>query len=54
MQRILDVSSSIIMVRAASESAALDIVRADVYVANAIWVEVRARPFGRVVGPSGT
>ncbi len=49
----LDVSSSIIMVRAESEAAALAVVHADVYVANGVWVEVRARPFGRVVGPSG-
>ncbi len=46
----LDVSSSIAIVRADSEAAALDIVRADVYVTNGIWVELRARPFGRVVG----
>ncbi len=46
----LDVSSAIVLVRAASEAEALDIVRADVYVTNGIWVELRARPFGRVVG----
>jgi uncharacterized protein YciI len=45
----LDVSSSVMLVRAADESAALDIARADIYVANGIWVEIRARPFGRVV-----
>ena len=39
-----------IIVRAESEAAALDIVRADVYVKNGIWVELRARPFGRIVG----
>jgi uncharacterized protein YciI len=44
----LDVSSSVMLVRAADESAALDIARADIYVANGIWVEIRARPFGRV------
>ncbi len=44
-----DVSASIIIVRAADEAAALEIARADVYLANGVWVEVRARPFGRVV-----
>ena len=44
----LDVSSSIILVRAATEAEALDVVRGDVYMANGIWVELRARPFGRV------
>lgn len=46
----LDVSSSIILVRADTEAAALDVVRGDVYMVNGIWVELRARPFGRVVG----
>jgi uncharacterized protein len=44
----LDVSSSIIIVRAETEAEALDVVRGDVYMANGIWVELRARPFGRV------
>ncbi len=44
-----DVSASIIMVRAANEAAALEIASADIYMANGVWVEVRARPFGRVV-----
>ena len=43
-----DVSASIILLRADDEAAALDIVRADVYLRNGVWVEVRARPFGRV------
>ena len=46
----LDVSSSIILVRAESEAAALAIVAADVYMANGVWVELRARPFGRLRG----
>jgi len=45
-----DVSSSVILVRAESEAAALDILRSDVYLANGVWVELRARPFGRLVG----
>ncbi len=43
-----DVSASILLVRAESEAAALEIVRDDIYMANGIWVELRARPFGRV------
>ena len=46
-----DVSASIIVVRAADEQAALDIARNDIYMANGVWVEVRARPFGLVVRP---
>jgi uncharacterized protein YciI len=44
-----DVSASILIVRAADEATALEIARDDVYMANGIWVELRARPFGRVV-----
>jgi uncharacterized protein YciI len=46
-----DVSASIIVVRAADEAAALDIARSDVYMANGVWVEVRARALGLVVRP---
>lgn len=31
------------------EAAALDIARDDIYMANGVWVELRARPFGRAV-----
>ena len=44
-----DVSASIIVVRAPDEAAALDIARSDIYMANGVWVEVRARAFGLVV-----
>ncbi len=44
-----DVSAAIMIVHAADEEAALDIARADIYMANGVWVELRARPFGRVV-----
>ncbi len=44
-----DVSASIIIVRAVDEAAALDIARRDIYMANGVWVELRARPFGRLV-----
>ena len=43
-----DVSATILVVRAADEQAALDICRADVYLRNGVWVELRARAFGRV------
>lgn len=46
-----DVSASIVVVRAADEQAALEIARSDIYMANGVWVEVRARPFGLVVRP---
>ena len=43
-----DVSSSIIILRASDEQAALEVCRADVYLRNGIWVELRARAFGVV------
>jgi uncharacterized protein YciI len=43
-----DVSASIIVVRARDEQAALDLFRDDVYLRNGVWVELRARAFGRV------
>lgn len=46
----LDFSESLLLVRAASEEEALDLVRNDVYVGVGVWMpEFRARPFGRVV-----
>ncbi|MDQ6793907.1 MAG: YciI family protein [Chloroflexota bacterium] len=44
-----DVSASILLVRAESEAAALAICSDDVYLRNGVWVELRARPFGRVI-----
>jgi uncharacterized protein YciI len=51
----LDVSSSVMLIRAADEAAALEVARGDIYMANGVWVEIRARPFGRVVraAPAG-
>ncbi len=46
-----DVSASVILVRAESAEAALELVRDDVYLRNGVWVEVRTRAFGRVVRP---
>lgn len=43
-----DVSASVIVLRAASETEALDICRQDVYMHNGVWVELRARPFARL------
>ena len=45
----IDVSASLLIVRADSEEAALAICRDDVYLRTGVWVELRARPFGRVV-----
>jgi uncharacterized protein len=45
-----DVSASIILVRATSEAEALRIVGDDIYLRNGVWVELRARPFGRIIG----
>jgi len=49
---LLDFSAAVLLVRAVDEEAALDLARADVYLASGVWVEVRARPFGRVCRPS--
>jgi uncharacterized protein len=43
-----DVSATLVLVRATDEQAALDICRTDIYLRNGVWVELRARPFGRV------
>ena len=43
-----DVSATLVLVRADDEQAALDICREDVYLRNGVWVELRARAFGRV------
>ena len=53
----LDVSASVLLIRAGSQAEALDVCRQDVYMQNGVWVELRARPFGRVRdaegGPTG-
>ena len=48
-----DVSASVVLVRAESAEAAIELVRDDVYLRNGVWVEVRARAFGRVTLPKG-
>lgn len=47
-----DLSGSIVLVRVPDEAAALEIARADVYLSAGVWVEVRVRPFGRLVRES--
>jgi uncharacterized protein YciI len=49
----MDVSASIVLVRAESEAAALAVCIDDVYMRNGVWVGLLARPFGRVVREGG-
>ncbi|TMD31835.1 MAG: hypothetical protein E6I94_02550 [Chloroflexi bacterium] len=46
-----DFSTAIIFLRAASEAEALAIARDDIYLRSGVWVDVRVKPFGRVVRP---
>jgi len=46
-----DATATIAIVRAASEEEALALFRDDVYMRNGVWVEIRARPFGRLREP---
>ena len=43
-----DVSASVMLIRAASEAEAIELCRQDVYMRNGVWVELRAKPFGRL------
>ena len=43
-----DVSASLFVVRAPDAETAIAIVSDDVYMRNGVWVEVRAKAFGRV------
>lgn len=45
----LDLSTALVIVRAADEAAALTIARDDIYMREGVWVELRVKPFGRVV-----
>ena len=47
----LDMSGSLLLVRASDADAALAIAREDVYMREGVWVEVRVRPFLRVSRP---
>ena len=44
----LDMSASVLLIRAGTEAEALEVCREDVYMQNGVWVELRAKPFGRV------
>jgi catechol 2,3-dioxygenase-like lactoylglutathione lyase family enzyme/uncharacterized protein YciI len=46
-------SSSVLIVRAASEADARAVVEADVYVPNGIWSDFTVRPWGRVANQGG-
>lgn len=43
-----DVSSTVMIIRAATEDEVWALARDDVYMRNGVWVEIRVRPFGRV------
>lgn len=45
----LDLSSALLLIRAANEEAALAIAREDIYMREGVWVEARVKGFGRVV-----
>ena len=45
----LDLSFSVIMVRAAGEAEAIALFRDDIYLKAGVWTEIRAKAFGRVV-----
>jgi uncharacterized protein YciI len=38
----------VLIIRAATEAEALAVCRQDVYMQNGVWVELRAKPFGRL------
>jgi uncharacterized protein YciI len=44
----VDMSGSVLLIRAETEAEALGVCREDVYMQNGVWVELRAKPFGRV------
>jgi uncharacterized protein YciI len=46
-----DMSSSLLLVRAADADAAMAVARDDVYMREGVWVEARVRPFVRVARP---
>jgi uncharacterized protein len=48
-----DMTASMILVRAPDAAAAIALVSDDVYMRNGVWVEVRARAFGRVTDGGG-
>ena len=50
----IDMSGSLLMIRAEDEAAAIEIARQDIYMQQGVWVELRAKPFVRVsLDPAG-
>lgn len=43
-----DMSGSLLILRASSEAEALELCRQDVYMQQGVWVELRAKAFGRL------
>jgi len=48
-----DLTASMLLVRATDADEAIALVSDDVYMRNGVWVEVRARAFGRVTSGEG-
>lgn len=42
-------SGSLLLIRAPSEAAALDVVEQDVYRRSGVWTDFRVRSFGRLI-----
>lgn len=47
-----DLSLALVFIRADSADAAPAIARDDIYLSSGVWVELRVKPFGRVVRPA--
>jgi uncharacterized protein YciI len=47
-----DLSTALVLIRADSAEAALAIARDDIYLSSGVWVELRVKPFGRVIRPA--
>ena len=47
-----DFSSALLLFRTSSAEEALRICREDIYTRSGVWIELRARPWGRVVADS--
>jgi uncharacterized protein len=47
-----DMSASMLLFRVSSEEEAMALARADVYLREGVWVEIRCRPFARAIRTS--
>ena len=47
-----DLSTALVFIRADNAEAALAIARDDIYLSSGVWVELRVKPFGRVIRPA--